>query len=96
MVAAHRLGRDSKLLESLREDYLKLLWSTISDISQQYHVVKALCFDLFLAASNESPPSGRNFSNPRNHDANCPTEFAPSPYAKLITRWKHSPGIRTA
>lgn len=42
MVAARRFAREPSLHKSLTPDYVRFLWSTISDVPQNYHVVKAL------------------------------------------------------
>jgi hypothetical protein len=47
MVAARRFNHEPNLLLSLTADYVKLLWSTIADLPQSYHVVKALCLVCF-------------------------------------------------
>jgi hypothetical protein len=46
MVAARRFNHEPNLLLSLTADYVKLLWSTIADLPQSYHVVKALCISI--------------------------------------------------
>ncbi|SLM39609.1 c6 transcription factor [Lasallia pustulata] len=42
-VAARRYHVDANLLNSLIAPMSRLLWATISDVPQSYHVVKALC-----------------------------------------------------
>ncbi|CAG8962158.1 hypothetical protein HYFRA_00005205 [Hymenoscyphus fraxineus] len=42
MIGARRYARDTTLLQSLAPEYTRFLWSTISNIPQSYHVVKAL------------------------------------------------------
>jgi hypothetical protein len=41
--AARRFQPDAPLLQKLIEPLSKLLWSTVADVPQDYHVVKALC-----------------------------------------------------
>lgn len=43
MVGARRYEEDPTLVRKLRRDFNNLLWSTIQDIPQPYHVAKALC-----------------------------------------------------
>lgn len=42
-VAARRYHVDANFLSSLIAPLSRLLWATISDVPQSYHVVKALC-----------------------------------------------------
>ena len=42
-VAARRYHVDATLLNALAAPMSRLLWATISDVPQSYHVVKALC-----------------------------------------------------
>lgn len=42
-VSSRRYQSDSHLLNSLAGPTLRLAWSTLGDIPQSYHVVKALC-----------------------------------------------------
>ena len=42
-VGARRYQSDSNLLNSLAGPVTRLVWSTLADIPQSYHVVKALC-----------------------------------------------------
>ena len=42
-MAARRYGPDPNLLTSLSSPLSRLLWSTLADVPQDYHVVKALC-----------------------------------------------------
>jgi hypothetical protein len=42
LVAARRYAQNEHVLSALAQPYRKLLWSTISDMPQKYHTVKAL------------------------------------------------------
>jgi hypothetical protein len=42
-VASRRFGPDPSLLTKLSAPLTRLLWSTVGDVPQSYHVVKALC-----------------------------------------------------
>lgn len=59
MVAARRLRGNASFLESLRADYMKLLWSTASEIPQPYHVVKGFCLVCFWPL-----PTSQGFQDP--------------------------------
>ncbi|KAF2144023.1 uncharacterized protein K452DRAFT_151594 [Aplosporella prunicola CBS 121167] len=43
IVAARHYQRDNTLLSKLTPAYRALLWTTISEVPQSYHIVKALC-----------------------------------------------------
>ncbi|KAF2840906.1 hypothetical protein M501DRAFT_1001983 [Patellaria atrata CBS 101060] len=42
-IGARQFDQDRKLIERIQEPYLHLMWETISNVPQSYHVVKALC-----------------------------------------------------
>jgi transcriptional regulatory protein LEU3 len=47
MVGARRFEREPSLRATLTPDYVRLLWSSISEAPQPYHTVKALCLVCF-------------------------------------------------
>lgn len=62
IVAARRFRNEPLLLEHLSPHYRKLLWSTISESPQPYHVVKALCLICAWPLPSTSNPSDITFS----------------------------------
>ncbi|KAF4626843.1 hypothetical protein G7Y89_g11314 [Cudoniella acicularis] len=59
MVACRRSKLHPRLLQHLGPDFNKLLWATISEMPQSYHVVKALCLVCFWPL-----PTNNNFQDP--------------------------------
>jgi hypothetical protein len=47
MIGARRFEREPSLRSTLTPDYVRLMWSSISDVPQTYHIVKALCLICF-------------------------------------------------
>ena len=71
MVSARRYLREPSLLESLRAGYVKLLWTTVANVVQSYHIIKALALLRFWPL-----PENNTFKDPTSQLSGTMMQFA--------------------
>ncbi|CZR67773.1 uncharacterized protein PAC_17672 [Phialocephala subalpina] len=62
IIAGRRFRHGHSMLDALTADYNKLLWSTISETPQPFHVVKALCLICTWPLPSTTNPSDATYS----------------------------------